>query len=88
MKQVRIADLKAHLSQHLRAVQQGESIAILDRDTPIAQIVPVKEAGSLRSRGPVPGAPPLNRVPLPKKRLGRAVDIVDLLLEERRERLA
>ena len=87
MKQVRIADLKAHLSEHLRAVRRGETIAVMDRETQVAQIVPVNEPGSLRIRKPAPGALPLNRVPLPKKRLGRNADIVELLLEERSEPL-
>ncbi|MGH8566634.1 MAG: type II toxin-antitoxin system Phd/YefM family antitoxin, partial [Gammaproteobacteria bacterium] len=43
MKQVRIAELKARLSEYLRVVRRGETIAILDRETPVAQIVPVRE---------------------------------------------
>jgi prevent-host-death family protein len=82
MKQVRIADLKARLSEHLRAVRAGESIAVLDRDTPIAQLVPVREPRALRVQKPAPGAPPLHRITVPKRaRLN--VDVVRLLLEER-----
>ena len=82
MKQVRIADLKARLSEYLRAVRRGETIAVLDRDTPVAQIVPVRGGPSLRVRKPAPGAPPPNRVRLPKPAKLK-VDIVELLLEER-----
>ena len=82
MKQVRIAELKAHLSEYLRAVRSGETIAVLDRETPVAQIVPVRDRLALRIRKPVPGSPPLNRVPLPKP-LQIDVDVVQLLLEER-----
>lgn len=82
MKQVRIADLKARLSEHLRAVRRGETIAVLDRETPVAQIVPVRDRTRLQIRKPAPGAPPPNRVRLPKP-LGLKGDIVDLLLEER-----
>ena len=82
MKQVRIADLKARLSEHLRAVRRGETIAVLDRDTPIAQIIPVRERAALSVRRPAPGAPPPNRVRLPKP-AGLNLDIVDLLREER-----
>jgi prevent-host-death family protein len=85
MKQVRIAALKARLSEHLRAVRRGETIAVLDRDTPVARIVPVHEPASLSIRKPAAGAPRPNRVPLPKA-LGLKIDVVDLLLEERRER--
>ena len=82
MKQVRIAELKARLSEYLRAVRAGESIAVLDRDTPVAQLVPVRERSSLRIRKPGRGAPPLNRVAVPK-RAKLDVDVVQLLLEER-----
>jgi prevent-host-death family protein len=82
MKQVRIAELKARLSEYLRAVRRGESIAVLDRETPVAQIVPVRDHTALRIRKPAPGAPAPNRVPLPKQ-LKLDIDVVQLLLEER-----
>ena len=82
MKQVGIAELKARLGEYLRAVRRGETIAVLDRETPVAQIVPLRERPALRIRKPAPGAPPLNRVRLPKpSKLN--VDILELLLEER-----
>ena len=40
MTKVGIADLKARLSEHLRLVRKGRTLTVLDRDTPIAQIVP------------------------------------------------
>lgn len=82
MRQVRIAELKARLSEYLRAVRRGETIAVLDRETPVAQIVPIRDRTALRIRKPAPGAPPLNRVPLPKP-LKINIDVVQLLLEER-----
>ena len=82
MKRVRIAELKARLSEYLRAVRRGETIAVLDRETPVAQIVPVRERSALRVRKPAPGTPAPNRVSLPKP-TKRDVDVVQLLLEER-----
>ncbi len=82
MKSVRIAELKSRLSEYLRAVRNGETIAVFDRETPVAQIVPVRERVALRIRKPSAGKPPPNRVKLPKP-LKLDVDIVDLLLEER-----
>jgi prevent-host-death family protein len=82
MKSVRIAELKSRLSEYLRAVRNGETIAVLDRETPVAQIVPVRERAALRIRKPAAGTPPPNRVKLPKP-LKLDIDIVDLLLEER-----
>ena len=83
MTGIRIADLKSRLSEHLRKVRRGSSLTILDRDTPIARIVPWKAGnGSLKLRAPVPGAPKLQRVPLPPP-LGLRGDVVKLLMEER-----
>jgi antitoxin (DNA-binding transcriptional repressor) of toxin-antitoxin stability system len=47
---VGIADLKAHLSEHLRKVRNGETLTVLDRDTPIAQIAPVVADAALEIR--------------------------------------
>jgi prevent-host-death family protein len=82
MRQVRIAELKAKLSEYLRAVRRGETIAVLDRETPVAHIVPVRTPSTLRIRMPAPGAPPLKKIPLPKP-AKLPLDIVQLLLEER-----
>jgi antitoxin (DNA-binding transcriptional repressor) of toxin-antitoxin stability system len=82
MKKVRIAELKAHLSEHLRAVRGGQTITVLDRDTAVAHIVPIRGTAGIKIRKPAPGSPPLNRVPLPPP-LKIGIDIVDLLLEER-----
>jgi prevent-host-death family protein len=40
MTAVRIAELKARLSQHLRSVRKGRTLTVLDRDTPVARIIP------------------------------------------------
>ncbi len=82
MKQVRIAELKSKLSEFLRAVQGGESITVLDRNTSIAQIVPIAERAGLRIRKPASGSPTPNKVPLPKSALLQ-LDVVGLLLEGR-----
>jgi prevent-host-death family protein len=82
MKQVRIAELKSRLSEFLRAVQEGESIAVLDRNRAIAQLVPISKRPGLRVRKPAPGSPPPNRVRLPKP-LQLKLEVLDLLLEER-----
>ena len=82
MKEVRIAQLKSRLSEYIRAVRDGETISVLDRKTPVAQIVPVRENVALRIRKPARGTPPPNRVRLPKP-LKLDIDIVELLLEER-----
>lgn len=82
MKQVGIAELKSRLSEFLRIVQGGESIAVLDRNRAVAQIVPMRERSGLRIRKPATDSPKPNKVSLPKP-IARKIDVVQLLLEER-----
>ena len=81
MKQVGIAELKAQLSEYLRAVRQGDAITVLDRDTPIARLVPIAAPG-LRIRPPRAGSPPPNKVQI-KTRKKLKIDVVDVLMQER-----
>lgn len=85
MNKVRIAEFKSHLSEHLRKVRAGRSLTVLDRNTPVARVVPFAgEHAMLNIRKPLPGAGELARVPLPPPlRLRKRNDIVTLLLEER-----
>jgi prevent-host-death family protein len=82
MKQVGIAELKSRLSEYLRAVRRGETISVLDRDTPVAQIVPIRQKSALGIRKPAPGTPPPNRVQLPEP-VTLTMDAVEVLMEER-----
>jgi antitoxin (DNA-binding transcriptional repressor) of toxin-antitoxin stability system len=85
MKTVKIAQLKSRLSQHLREVRAGETLTVLDRDTPIARIVPLDAPDDVVITKPAPGAPPLGSIKMPPPtKLG--FDVVELLLEDRRRR--
>lgn len=42
MKTATISEAKNHLSELLARVKQGESVLILDRDKPVARIVPIE----------------------------------------------
>jgi len=44
MKTARIAELKNNLSRYLEHVRGGGSVLVLDRDRPVAQIVPLHRA--------------------------------------------
>lgn len=79
MKTVGVAELKARLSEYLRAVRRGDTVTVLDRETPIAKIVPV-DAPGLRVRKPTGNS--LQKVALPPP-LDLKIDVVDLLMEER-----
>jgi antitoxin (DNA-binding transcriptional repressor) of toxin-antitoxin stability system len=82
MRQVGIAELKSRLSEFLRAVQGGESIAVLDRNRAVAHIVPIPERPGLRIRHPAADSPKPNKVSLPKM-AAQSIDVVEMLLEER-----
>lgn len=81
MSNVRIADLKARLSEHLRSVRNGGTITVLDRDTPVARIVPFV-AQPLEIRKAHRRVRDLKLPPKPAKR----TDSVAVLLEDRRRR--
>lgn len=81
MSNVRIAELKARLSEHLRAVRNGGIVTVLDRDTPVAQIVPYA-APSLEVRKANRRLRDLKLPPKPGKR----TDSGALLLDDRRRR--
>jgi antitoxin (DNA-binding transcriptional repressor) of toxin-antitoxin stability system len=51
---VKIADLKNNLSRHISHVRQGGQITVLDRDTPVARIVPFLPAETAGQRGTEP----------------------------------
>jgi prevent-host-death family protein len=84
MRKVRIAELKAHLSAHLKAVRKGATVTVMDRDTPIARIVPYREQAATRLRVRAP-LRKLHSTPLPPP-LSVPVDSLSALLEERRDR--
>ena len=81
MSDVRIADLKARLSEHLRSVRNGGTLTVLDRDTPVARIVPYV-AQPLEIRKAKRRLRDLKLPPKPSKR----TDSVALLVEDRRRR--
>ena len=82
MTKVRIAELKARLSEYLRSVRGGRSITVLDRDTPVARLVPYVESDLLQVREPQGRAGSIHEVELPPP-LPIDFDVVELLLEER-----
>ena len=81
MSEVRIADLKARLSEHLRSVRNGGTVTVLDRDTPVARIIPFV-APSLEIRKASRRLRDLKLPPRPAKR----TDSTAALLEDRRRR--
>jgi prevent-host-death family protein len=85
MKKTGIAELKAHLSEYLRAVRGGEEVLVLDRDTPVAKLIPSDGKGRVVVRHPVAGSPLPGKLKFPPA-LELARDPVELLLEDRSRR--
>jgi len=79
-KRVKISELKAHLSEYLRHVRRGHTVEVLDRDTPVARVVPFEE----RPSGLVvrPALARMRDFKLPRP-LKLNVDVVALLREDR-----
>ncbi len=46
VKKARIAELKNNLSRYLDQVRGGETVLVLDRNQPVARIVPLTERGA------------------------------------------
>lgn len=85
MNTVKIADLKDHLSAHLRAVEAGAEIVVTDRNRPIARIVPVAQLTTrVTLKPPTRDFAEVRDLVRPRTDLG--ISSTELLLEERRER--
>ena len=81
MKTVGIAELKAHLSEYLKSVRKGRTLTVLDRDTPIARIVPhTSDAIDIRRATRPPRG--LKLPPPPT----RPTDSLTALIDDRRRR--
>ena len=90
MRKVGVAELKAKLSENLRAVRAGETVTVMDRGTPVADIVPHRATPApLRVRPPkgphasfgaaLRALPPRAPLDLPPD-----VDPVEFLIADRR----
>jgi len=81
MTTVRIAELKSRLSEHLRSVRKGRTLTVLDRDTPVARIVPYA-AEPIEVRRATRRLRDLRLPPPPAAR----TDSLAILLDDRRRR--
>lgn len=84
---VNIAKFKARMGKYLRFVRAGEELIVLDRNTPIAQVVPISQADALavEIREPTTSFKEVLKSPRPEKRKV-SIDSLAFLLEERRSR--
>ena len=85
MSNVKIAELKARLSEYLRIVRKGHEVTVYDRNEPIARVIPYSRTGALVVREATRKYATFGEIPLPPPvKLG--VDPVALLLEDRKRR--
>ena len=92
MKTAAVTDLKNRLSHYLRLVARGESVTILDRGRPVAQLTRVEadasELASLLASGLArPPSGPLPKDFLTRKLPRPTVSVQRALLEDREDRL-
>lgn len=83
MTRAGVAELKANLSAYLRRVREGETVTVMDRDTPVAKIVAINAADSGL---PIRRARRSLAELVQPRPLRTRTDILDLLLDERGER--
>ncbi len=86
MDRVTVAQLKAKLSFYLREVREGKSFTVVSRDIPVAVLGPwaPAEADDLQVIEPSEDPAKFGEVNLPP--LGRFIDVVALLREDREDR--
>lgn len=77
---VNIAALKARLSHYLRIVRRGDPLTVLDRDTPVAKLIPYAASPQRLSVRKAVRNPRDVRLPAP---LRGETDSLSLLLEDR-----
>jgi len=95
MRTVKIAELKARLSAHLRFVRQGEEVLVCDRNEPVARIVPVRREDQLEqekrliARGvlvpPLKRRPAKDKWPKPAGRVKISDEVMKRIWDEERE---
>ncbi len=79
---VQVAELKARLSEYLRAAEAGQTIVVTAYGRPVADLVPHRATPPLRVR---PATRPWGSVTLPRTGKGRT-DSLSLLLDDRQKR--
>jgi prevent-host-death family protein len=80
-KRVKISELKAHLSAYLRHVRKGHTVEVLDRESPVARLVPLEERSSGLTVRPAAGR--FRDLKLPRRRWRTRADVVALIREDR-----
>ena len=82
--EVKIAVLKSKLSEYLARVRRGEEVTVLDRNTPIALIIPMPSVQAKAQLELEPGRGSGNITKMKGRRVGISkVSSLEILLEDR-----
>lgn len=87
IKRVMIAELKANLSANIRRVQKGHEVIVMDRQRPVARIVPIVEKRKpklviIKATRPLSAA---DKLPFVRPQVD--FDVVEILRETRKDRI-
>ena len=86
--EVKIAHLKAHLSQYLRSVRKGHEIVVKDRETPIARLVPYEVSRERLTYIPATGSlKDLDKLVMSRPKNLKPEDVDEALRWTRRDRV-
>jgi len=83
MNRVKIAELRDHLSEHLRAVERGAEVTVMDRNRPIARLLPMPQSNKLQV---ISATRDLKSIRSRRRKATWEINSTALLLEERGER--
>lgn len=82
----KISQVKAELSKYIRLVLKGEEIIITDRDQPVARLSAIPGEKKLQIREPSLDLKEILKI-ADRRSFDQKTDILDLLTEDREDRL-
>ena len=80
MRTMTISAFKARISEELKRVRKGERIVIMNRDIPVAEVVPYNKENDTFIR------PPQGKLKFERPSFTVKVDPMDFLMEDRNKR--
>lgn len=87
MYQVKIAELKSHLSEHIKKVRNGAEVLVMDRYTPVAKLSPIqKTRGDATPILSKQKGNPKDLLKIPRPHLKKTIPLDELLASERADR--
>lgn len=85
--QVKSSEFKAKMAAHLRQVKKGHELVLLDRDTPIAKVIPLQNNKEKLKIIPPQEKTGLKNIKIPKLKKKPTIDVVKMLQEDRQDKI-